>query len=301
MLQKRSKWVAKLGSALHRGFRASVVSTAIQRNFYRNGQVRQEVSLQNRRKHGVILTWHRNGVLSSEEPFENGLLHGICRQWDESGRLLGRFRMCHGTGIQQAWHNNGQLQAEVSTIGGRFYGRNRIWLQDGTLISEHFCLDGRNVTPDAYRTAAAKDDRLPKFRGKPASVPPENLAKREHLYWVFVAGLLEKPNRREARAWLQKKGGDKTARSLGRFKHETHAVRFVEDVYQGGALEVIAPDIYDNKSGDQFADGLLVRLPREAAKRTAIRKMCVKLRKKRLGVVQPDADFGENYLYLSMV
>ncbi len=272
----------------------------MQRDFYRNGQVRQEVPLRNGHKQGVIRTWHRNGVLASEEPFENDLPHGICRQWDESGRLLGRYKMVHGTGIQRNWHDNGKLQVEVSTVGGRFYGRNRIWLRDGTLISEDFCLDGRNVSPDAYRAAAAKNGALPKFRGKPGAILPEGLAKEKHLYRVFVAGLLEKPNRREARAWLRKAAGDKTGRALGRFKRETDAVRFVEEFYRAGAREVIVPDIYDNKAGDQFTDGLLVRMPKDAAKRKAIRKVCAQLRKKRFGVMLPDADFGEIVLYLSM-
>ena len=239
-------------------------------------------------------------MLASEEPFENDLPHGICRQWDESGRLLGRYKMVHGTGIQRAWHDTGQLQVEVSTVSGRFCGRNRIWLRDGTLISVTFCLDGRNVTPDAYRAAAAKNRRLPKFRGKPGTVLPEGIAKEKHLHRVFVAGLLEKPNRCEARAWLHKPNGDKTARSLGRFKRETDALRFVEQFYRAGAREVIVPDMYDNKAGDQFADGLLVRLPKDASKRTAIRKVCAQLRKKRLGALQPAADFSETYLYLSL-
>jgi len=280
--------------------RTSVLSTAVERDYYRNGQVRQEVPLRNGHKHGVIRTWHKNGVLASEEPFEDDLPHGICRQWDESGRLFGRYRMIHGTGLQRAWHDNGQLQAEVSTVGGRFYGRNRIWLRDGTLISENFCLDGRNVTADAYRAAAARDARLPKFRGKAGTILPEGLGKEKHLYRVFVVGLLEKPNRREARAWLRKATGDTTARSLGRFKREPDAVLFVEQLYRAGAREVIVPDIYDNKAGDQFADSLLARLPKNAEKRTAIRKVCAQLRKKRLGVVQPAEDFGETILYLSM-
>ena len=256
--------------------------------------------LRNGQKHGVIRTWHKNGALASEEPFENDLPHGICRQWNESGRLLGRYKMVHGTGIQRAWHDNGQLQVEVSTVGRRFYGRNRIWLRDGTLISETFCLNGRNVGPDTYRAAAVKDDRLPKFRGKPGKILPEGRAKEKHLHRVFVAGLLEKPNRREARSWLQKATGDKTVRVLGRFKRETDAARFVEELYRAGARDVIVPGIYNNKGGDQFADGLLVRLPLDAVKRMGIREVCAQLGKKRLGVVQPSDDIGEACLYLSL-
>ncbi len=256
--------------------------------------------MRNGRKYGVIRTWHRNGMIASEEPYENNLLQGICRQWNESGRLLGRYRMVHGTGIQHTWHDNGKLQAEVSTVRGRFCGRNRIWLRDGTLISEHFCLNGRNVTHEAYRAAAAKNGSLPKFRGKPGKVLPEGLAKEKHLHRVFVASLLENPNRREAHAWLRKATSDKTSRSLGRFKRETDAERFVERLYRAGARNVVVPDIYDNKAGDQFADGLLVRLPKDGAERKAVRKLCAQLRKKRVGVVQPAEDFGETHLYLSL-
>ena len=64
------------------------------------------------------------------------------------------------------------------------------------------------------------------------------------------------------------------------------------------ATNVIAPDIYRNKAGDQFADCLLVRLPKNVAKRKAIRRVCLQLRKRNLGAVQPDEDIGETHLYL---
>src|SRR5438552_3130454 len=110
------------------------MSSAIQCQYYRNGQLREEVPLRKGRRHGTVRTWHKNGVLASEETYRDGLLHGVCRQWNESGKLLGKCRLVHGTGIQRAWHDNGQLQLEVSTVRGEFCGRNRIWLRDGTLI-----------------------------------------------------------------------------------------------------------------------------------------------------------------------
>ena len=45
---------------------------------------------------------------------------------DDQGRLLGKYSMTRGTGLQRAWHDNGQLQMEVSTVRGEFCGRNRI-------------------------------------------------------------------------------------------------------------------------------------------------------------------------------
>ncbi len=92
-----------------------------------------------------------------------------------------------------------------------------------------------------------------------------------------MSSLLDKPNRSEARTWLAPKADDRTARSLGRFKREGDALKFVAALYRSGATEVIVPDIYAGKTGDQFADCLLVRLPKVAARRKAIRKVCAQL------------------------
>jgi hypothetical protein len=272
--------------------------TFIQRTFYRNGQLQEEVPLRAGLRHGVARTWHKNGTLASEEPYQNGLPHGVCRQWDETGRLLGSYRMARGTGIQRAWHDNGQLQMEVSTVRGEFCGRNRIWLRDGTLLSERFYLQGRIVGAGEYRHAAATDKTLPRFRGAPAKVPPKIRSTQKHIYQVFIKSLLEKPRRSEAKAWFQRNGGQTVAHSLGRFKRERDATRFIERLYNAGAAKVVAPDIYSNKAGDQFADCLLVRLPKDRAKRRAVRRICEQLHRRDLGAMKPNADIEETHLYL---
>ena len=276
------------------------VKTTIQKTFYRNGQLRERVPVRNGRRHGVVRTWHKNGKRASEEPFKNGLLDGVCRQWSESGRRLGAYPIFQGTGIQREWHDNGKLQMEILTICGEFSGRNRIWLRDGTLLSERFYLVGHVVSAEKYRAVAAQFKALPKFRGKPANLTGKHRVKPLHIHRVFVDSLLEKRNRSAARKWLTKRSGDKTARSLGRFKRENDAAKFVETLYQAGAVEVIVPDIYRNKARDQFSDCLLVQLPKSAAKRKAIRNVCLQLRTRKLGAVQPDEDIGEGHLFLSL-
>jgi len=273
------------------------VSATIQKTYYRNGQLRERVPVRNGHRHGVARTWHKNGKRASEEPFKDGLLHGVCRKWNEKGRRLGEYVAVHGTVLQREWHDNGKLQMEIWTIGGEFCGRNRIWLRDGTLLSERFYLAGRVVSAEEYGAVAAKLNTLPKFRGKPAKPRVKPL----HIHRVFVDSLLEKHNQREARKWLAKKASDTTARSLGRFKRESMAAKFVEELYKAGASEVIVPDIYRNKARDRFSDCLLVQLPKIAAKRKAIRQVCAQLRTRKLGAVQPDKDIGERHLYLSLV
>lgn len=271
---------------------------SVEKAFHRNGQLREIVPLRNGRRHGVVRVWHKNGVLANEEPYQNGLLHGVCRQWSETGRLLGKYRMVHGTGVQRTWHENGRLQLEFSTVNGDFSGRYRLWLNDGQLMSEEIYLHGRPITAEAYCAARAKDKSLPKLTGKAGKPLPDTVATEKLIHQVFVRSLLAQKNRAEARKWLE--SGGKAVRSLGRFKRVGDALIFVEAVYKAGATEVIAPDIYAGKAGDQFADCLLVKLPGIAAKRKAIRKVCAQLSKRKLGAFQPDKDIGESHLYLSL-
>jgi hypothetical protein len=268
------------------------------RMLHRNGVVAVEENFSGHKLHGRRRTWHHNGQLATEEFYQDGLLHGLCRQWNENGRLLGSFRMEHGTGTQKSWHGNGRLNMEFTTIAGEFCGRSRLWLRDGTLISDRVVLYGRPVTRDKYQRAMLSEPRLPKLRGWPAKLPPGNRALRKHIQHVFVLGLLSKRNRSEARAWL--KTGGKTMRSAGRFKRESDALRFVEELYRAGAVKVIVPDIYQDKTGGQFSDHLMVKLPRAVAARKAVHKACKQLQSRRLGAVEPDEDLGEAYLLLSM-
>lgn len=279
---------------------ARVMNTTIQQAFYRNGQLREQVPMRNGHRNGVARTWHKNGAIATEEPYQNDLLHGVCRQWDESGQLLGKYKMVRGTGVQRTWHDNGQIQLEVSTVHGHFCGRNRLWLRDGLLISERFYLHGRIVSANAYRAATATDRTLPRFRGKPAKLPPMNRATQSRIHSVFTSSLLEKQNRCEARIWLQRDSADRTARLLGRFKRESDVEKFVLRLYRAGAVEVIVPDVYRDHAGNQFADCLLVRLSKDPVRRKAIRKVCAQLRRRKLGSVQPDEDIDETHLYLSM-
>ena len=286
-----------MGSLLNYAI-VGLVNKTIEKAYHRNGQLREEVPLRIGRRHGVVRVWHKNGVLANEERYLNGLLHGVCRQWSEAGRLLGEYRMAHGTGVQRTWHENGRLQLEFSTVRGDFSGRYRLWLHDGALLSEDIYLHGRSVNAEQYHAARAKDKSLPILNGEFVKPLPETIATDKHAHEVFVRFLLAHKRCSEARKWLE--SGGKAVRSLGRFKRKDDALKFVAALYEAGATEVIAPDIYDGKVGAQFADCLLVKLPKFAAKRKAIRKVCGQLSKRKLGAFLPDKDFGETHLYLSL-
>jgi hypothetical protein len=163
---------------------------------------------------------------------------------------------------------------------------------------EDFTVFNRKVTPAQYRRAAATDARLPKLRGRIGKPPVDSPAMEQHSYRVFVGWMLKKRNCVEAGNWL--KAADKKKRTLGRFKRASAAVKFVEELYQAGAVQVIAPEIYHNKRGDEFADCLLVQFSQKASQRKAIRAVCARFLKGGLGAIQPDQDWGETHLYVSL-
>jgi hypothetical protein len=262
------------------------MSATIQRDYYRNGQLREEVPLRKGLRHGMTRTWHKSGRLALEEPYANGLRHGIARQWK------------HGTGDMRDWHDNGRLQMEMPTVRGEFYGRSRVWLVDGTTLSDKICLHNRKVSVTAYRKAAAKDPTLPKLRGRITLASQKPSQKKIHH--VFVTWLLQRPNSVEACAWLTQAGGKRGGRFLGRFKSERATSQFVEALYEAGAAEVIAPDTYSNPKGEQFADYLVVRLPKEVRRRKAVRLVGTTIEQRKLGAMEPDKDIGETHLFLSL-
>ena len=300
--RKRNRWGdppqrgAKTGTERRSSATAKV---KIVRTRYRNGQVSEEQPQLNGRLHGVLRRWHKNGVLALEQPHEHGLTHGICRQWNEDGKLLGAFKIKHGTGVHRHWHHNGQLQSEVSTVHGELTGRHRSWLPDGTLVLEQYYLNNVAVDRQKYEAGRLKDPCLPRYDDKKMQpVAPASTALDLHTHQLFVESLLQKPNQAEATAWLASRKSKKCQTLLGDFKSERKAFALVQRLYAAGAVSVTAVDLYSNGKGDSFCDRLVVELPKDAKRRAAIRQACQSLRSADEGAVSPKSDLGENHLNL---
>jgi hypothetical protein len=272
----------------------------IKRFYYRNGQIHVEAREMDGQLHSFQRTWHHNGQLAEELRYHHGKLHGISRQWDEKGRLLGAFTMNHGTGRQRYWHQNGKLRSEMNSLNGKFMGRMRLWLRDGTLVQETFYINYVEVTRAVYLEAARQHPDWPQHEGESVGkVAPDNQALKLREYELHIKFLLEK-SCVEARQWLSG-GKNPDLHSLARFRTAKAALRFVETLYAAGAETVIAAQIYSGKRGKQFADRLLIKLPKTSAKRKALRKICRDLSDKRGGAFLPDEkDMGESHLFINL-
>ena len=270
----------------------------IKRFYYRNHRAHAEIREVGGEFHGLNRTWHHNGQLSEELRYRHGLLHGTSRQWNEKGRLLGSFTMNHGTGRQYYWHQNGKLRLEINSLNGKFFGRNRAWLRDGTLVQEIYYISNIEVIRTAYLKAARQHPDWPQHAGEPAGkVARDNRALELRQHELFIESLLEKFHA-EARQWLST-AKNPDLHSLARFRTAKAALQFVETLYDAGAEAVIAAIIYAGRRGKQFADRLLVKLPKASAKRKALRKICQELCAKRGGAFLPDEkDMGESHLFI---
>lgn len=271
----------------------------IERNFYRNGQIRIMNRLVDGKFQGVSRNWHYNGQLAEETRYRNGKLHGTTHQWSAKGQLLGSFTMSHGTGTMRHWYEDGRLCLEADLLDGKFHGRIRTWLRDGTLIQEMFCIGNSEVARAAYLEAAQSQRDWPQYKGQAAGhVARESaLLDRKH-FELYVDSLLEK-SPAEAGKWLAE-AMRPDMRSLATFRTPGVALRFVKALYDAGAVAATAVPIYAGKSGKEFADLLLVKLPQMKAKRQALRKLCQNCCDKRGGSMLPERDIGERHLLLSL-
>lgn len=272
----------------------------IKRFYYRNGNIHAEIKEVGGKFHSFNRTWHHNGKLAEELRYHYGVLHGTSRQWNENNRLLGSFTMNHGTGTQRYWHQNGRLRLEINSLSGKFFGRTRLWLWDGTLTQETYYISNVDVTRVAYLKAARIHPDWPQHEGEPAGkVARDNQALKRKEHELFIESLLEKSHA-EARQWLSK-AKNPDLRSLARFRTAKATLRFVDALYAAGAEAVIAALIYAGKHGKQFADRLLIKMPKTVAKRRTIRMICRGLCAKRGGAFLPDdRDIGESHLFINL-
>jgi hypothetical protein len=63
---------------------------------------------------------------------------------------------------------------------------------------------------------------------------------------------------------------------------------------------VIAALIYSGKRGKEFADRLLIKLPKASVKRRKLRIICQALCAKRGGAMLPEKDLDESHLFINL-
>ena len=111
-------------------------------------------------REGLHKEWFRNGNLKDEINFKNGLKHGEFRYWDDKGQLLkeGHYFNDSLDGFIKEWYHNGNIKLEVHYKNGKMHGLRTEWyksghkwseqqMEDGYVVSgKHFYNDGTEIT-----------------------------------------------------------------------------------------------------------------------------------------------------------
>lgn len=148
--------------------------------------------------HGPFREFDSEGRLEHQSFYHLGKEHGLARQYAD-GKLIGTYRMKHGTGADLWYFSKGCLSEERYYQDGRRHGFERWWDLDNKTVwqESHFCMDvqhgifrewnfqgklrrgfpqyfiqGRKVTRRKYLSAAKSDPTLLPF------VEKDNLPRR---------------------------------------------------------------------------------------------------------------------------
>jgi antitoxin component YwqK of YwqJK toxin-antitoxin module len=166
------------------------------RSLHESGEVEFDYSIQNGLRDGLEWRFDLPGVLVSLIPYRNGREHGTAKQYDDNGKLIGTYRMVHGTGIDlwrstnfddgsiilsevhylkegtphgfEWWINDDQssVYEEKHWRNGCLHGIERQWNSNGKLRHGYpkYYVDDQKVTKRQYIRAAERDPTLPRWR-----------------------------------------------------------------------------------------------------------------------------------------
>jgi antitoxin component YwqK of YwqJK toxin-antitoxin module len=148
-------------------------------------------------KHGREITWDDNGKLLSIEPYAKGKIHGTAKQYGQNGRVIGIYKIKHGTGFdiwRQEDEDNGVFVSEIHALKdgfpngyewwfaspeqdlilerhwqmGKLHGIERVWNSKSRLRRGYpkFFIADQNVSKQKYIKMTLMDKTLPVFREK---------------------------------------------------------------------------------------------------------------------------------------
>lgn len=175
-----------------------VASKHVGRRVYnREGILILETPMKDDLKHGHETTWDDDGNLLSIEPYARGKIHGTAKQYGRNGKIIGTYKLKHGTGFD-VWRQEEEINkvfvSEIHSLKdgmpngyewwfassrhdlmherhwqmGKLHGIERSWNSKGKLRRGYpkFIIEDQVVTIQKYVKMALIDTTLPVFQEK---------------------------------------------------------------------------------------------------------------------------------------
>jgi hypothetical protein len=155
-------------------------------------------------RHGHEITWDDEGNVLSIEPYEKGKIHGIAKQYGRNGKVIGTYKLKHGTGFDIWRQEDERCRVFVSEIHclkdgiphgyewwfasskqdlmherhwqmGKLHGIERAWNNKGSLRRGYpkFYVADQAISKQKYAKMALIDTTLPVIQEE------DNLPKRK--------------------------------------------------------------------------------------------------------------------------
>ena len=209
------------------------------RSWDNEGHLAQEYAIRNNEKHGVFVSYWPNGIANWVTHYVDGKEHGISRQYDYKGKLIGKYRMRHGTGVDLWFDAPGELSEERYVRDGKWDGFERWWSTRHSVFAEtHFkenlehgikrewtaggnlrrgypryFIRGNRVSKREYERACKEDPSLPRYRSEddsPKRTQPKFSSPTRKSSWRYFKVLVN--GRNFQLAWQDERGRDQTRR-----------------------------------------------------------------------------------------
>ena len=267
----------------------------IERKYYPNGTLQEEIHFRNNKEHGLWRRWHPNGVLAAEWLFEDGL---------------------YTTFISKTWDEHGTLRSEVPFVNGIQIGRHSAYDEKSNILARQYVLETGTVSRATYDAACETRPELHRYEPD----PPTQKRPRTRSYRTKSESKLDgsrsagaaarseselerdlafvnirlATTREDALSWIRN-NTDAPTRSLGEMATEESIV-FINTLYELGTECVYVTDLESLDNADHSAKHLLVRLPATANQRRRIFEFANGFISDR--GFDEEADNGQTFLYI---
>lgn len=114
-------------------------SSEMEKKYYSNGQVEQEVPLTNGVPHGKLVDYYPNSKISGIGYFKNGKREGETLSFYQNGNIKTKATYVNGLihGTSEAYYENGTLKKKIPFQNGNVNGWVEFYNENGQLEAKH--------------------------------------------------------------------------------------------------------------------------------------------------------------------
>ncbi|WP_430467627.1 toxin-antitoxin system YwqK family antitoxin [Winogradskyella ouciana] len=118
----------------------NALADGILKDWYENGQLGLECTIENGELNGSYKKWYDNGQLYYDSIYKNNKPDQLERVWYTDGQLSKSTNYKNGIkhGESKTWFPNGQMRGKVNYNQGKFEGEYKVWYEDGQLRYDSF-------------------------------------------------------------------------------------------------------------------------------------------------------------------